>query len=230
MDTHNFNSMSHIPDHFMPAIGQVMVQHAFMDSKLQNTICLLSGMSYNAGVSVLAPVTTTKTRATMLQHLARTMAKDLSYLCKLLVLGDVIAEVSNERNIIAHTIPYFYSPSTDEIGYFKEVNKTNPQISQQPPYTATVKSLYDLAGRIQLVGIWLGMLQPNCLPNGIMREGMNFDEVVDAIKKHATRHPDWDNDACFPWQDRFRGKVDHESRKPLNSQRIPKDPPQSSEV
>ncbi len=142
-----------IPDDFLPIIGEVMVQHAFMDSQLQSAICLLAGMDYNTGVSVLAPVITTRSRAEMLQNLARTKAMDLPYLCKLLVLGDVIVDLSVERNIVAHTLPYSYSPSKDELHYFKEVNKTRPQIRQTPPYVASKPKLEKLAHNMQLSGL-----------------------------------------------------------------------------
>ncbi len=226
--------MTLIPDHFLPAIGLVIVNHAFMDTKLQAAICILAGINYNSGVSILAPIYSTSTRAEILQNLARTTAMDMTSLCKLLVLGDLIVEASTERNIIAHTLPYFHSPSKDpldpfkdEIGYFKEINKTIPQIKQQPPYTANLESLTKLSRKMLKIGACLAGLEKNYLPDGVDLSGMTSDERITYIRSHATHSPVWNDDGQFPWPDKFERKLQNESQKPQNSQRVRKPPPQS---
>jgi hypothetical protein len=218
-----------VPVHFLPAIGLVIVHHAFMDSQLQAAIRLLAGNDYKTGVSILAPVTSTAIRAGMLQNLARTTARDLSFLCKLLVLGDVIILVSNQRNILAHTLPYAYSPPKDNLGplsdeilYFREVNKTIPQIKIQPPYKASLESLAKLSYQISLIGVWLGMLQRTSMPDGMIIPGMSTDEIREVVGKQATHHPHWDNDALFPWPDKLARKLRTESRNQVNRERVPK--------
>lgn len=216
-----------IPDHFMPAIGLVMVTHAHMDAQLQNAIGLMSGMGYNSVVSVLAEVTSTGTRAAIFQNLARTAEHDLNVLCKMLVVGDVIVSVSRERNVIAHGTPYWYTPSKDpsdptkdQIGYFKEVNKTVPQIKQQAPYVADLKSLGTLANQIRLAAGCLYGLQKNNLSGNNDLSAMAPDERIAYIRANATRSPRWTDDAHFPWPDKLKRKIESESKKPQNSQRI----------
>ena len=198
-----------IPDHFLSGIGLVMVQHAFMDAKLQGVISHLSGMDFNSGASILSKVSSTSTRVEILQNLARTKIADLNTMCKMLVIAEVIIDLCQQRNILAHSLPYAYGPSADELTYFKEVNKTIPQIRVQPPYLATVSSLSKLARELVLTATWLGMFLPMWIIDG-----------TDPREGRCECHPHWKDDAEFPWPERLEQKLKKESRKPQNLDRV----------
>lgn len=204
----------------MPAIGLVMVSHAFMDQQLQIAICAISGIDYSSGVSFMSEVSTNK-RAEMFKNLAKIKEDDLHQLAKMLVIGDMIGLLSNERNILAHTIPHSRDASSSKIGYFKDKNKTFPQISVQPPYTATVDSLEKLASEMFNVGIWLGALQKTHVPDGSIEENCSYDEMINILNQTGTRHPMWYDDMKFPWRDKYLAKLTSESRKPQNRERNP---------
>lgn len=204
-----------VPEHFLPAIGAVMVQHAWMDRNLQYAIFNLVGVDRNAGIAILSRIQMTSARAEIFKNLARVKTNDIGRLCKMLVLGDVINDLCEDRNTIAHKLPYAYSPSEDQLTYFKDVNTTNPQISAQPPYIATVRDLKQLANNLCLAGKWLGMLLPIHVIGGTSDE-----PILDC-------HPDWHDDGRFPWSDKFQKKVENESGKPQNRKRKPKARPES---
>ena len=216
MSSNTQNSMAAfitlVPEHFFPAIGEVMVSHAWLDRKLNEAIYLLAGMDHAAGVSVLSPVSSTQSRALMLQNLARTKATDLSKLCKILVLGDLIAKLSEGRNYVAHGVPYSWSPSEGKLFYHRDTTLTNPQITQKPAYTATIASLGVLSQQLVMAGTWLGMLMPSWLPDGFDPKDKTFDE----IRAVAIHHDHWDDDARFPWQPELTIKLKKEGNKPLN--------------
>lgn len=203
-----FPPITGIPDHFLAAIGLVMTYHAFMDNRLQRSIFQFAGIDGATGVSFLSKVQATSTRAEIFKNLARTKEPNLVRLAKMLVLGDVVAKLCEERNIVAHTLPSSYSPSKDELVYFKDVNMTVPQIRVQPPYLATVASLTDLAGRLGEAGIWLGMLLPN------------WSSDNKAPFENLAPHPDWDEDGKFPWSAALKAKMESESKKPQNHHRM----------
>lgn len=181
-----------VPDEFLPAIGLVMVQHAYMDRELKSAICRLAGLDHNAGISILLRLQNTKARSDVFRNLAVTQTNELSMRRKLEVMCNVIGELCAERNTIAHVIPYWWSPSTGELGYFKDGNFTFPQLQGRPPYVASIESLYDLARRMSEVGIWLSMLAPSWSADS---------NISDASKSH---HPHWNDDAMFPWKDRLK--------------------------
>ena len=76
-----------IPSNFYPALGRVMVQHAFMDTQLQQTIIFLAKMDSNAGISILMKMTQTSARAEVLQNLATTKIRGIKRRSKVLVLA-----------------------------------------------------------------------------------------------------------------------------------------------
>lgn len=209
-----------VPKHFLAPIGLVMVQHAQMDVNLQNAIIHLCGMDTNAGYSVLSKVQMTNARVEIFQNLARTKAETIERLAKMLTLADEMNDICSQRNIIAHSTPYAYSPKDDEVIYFRDVNKTIPQIKIQKPYKATPKSLVALAYRFQTAATWLNMLLPMWAK----------DKVDDPfLPENRTCHPDWTDDARFPWRDKYLDKLKSESRSPQNSHLRPKRPRSASQ-
>lgn len=205
--------------HFLAPIGLVMVQHAQMDVKLQNAIIHLSGMDINSGYSVLSKVQMTNARVEIFQNLARTKAETIERLAKMLALADEMREICDDRNIIAHSTPYAYSPKNDEAIYFRDVNKTAPQIKIQPPYRASPATLIALAGRFMQAATWLNMLLPLWKKDGV-------DDPF--LPENCTCHPHWNDDAQFPWQDKYLDKLKAESRKPQNAHLRPKRPRSTS--
>ena len=137
-------SMTLLPDSFLPSIGLVMVSHAFMDNNLQKAIFILGRVDFSIGVSFLSDMMTSK-KSDIFKNLARTTEPGLSQLCKMLVLGELVTTLSTERNVIAHHVPDWVNGAESEIGYFKDVVKTYPQIRVQPPYVASIESLNTLS-------------------------------------------------------------------------------------
>lgn len=206
-----------VPDHFMPAIGLVMVQHAYMDQALQAAISHLSGMNYSVGVSILSQVNSTASRAEIFRNLARIKEPVLVQLAKFLVLADVVRDLCKERNIIAHTLPYAWSPSNNELTYFQEVNKTEPQLKIQPPYLATPESLKKLGANIEIASMWLNLSIPKWESDG-KRWHFGRPDDPSAVLVDDAR---WRDDAAFPWPEKLKGKVAAESKKPINNRRAP---------
>jgi hypothetical protein len=184
-----------VPDHFLPEIGLMMVTHAFMDREIQYTIFHLAKTDRVAGISILSSILQTSARAEILQNLALTKVRGQRRRCMLLAMVGAIHDLCKDRNIIAHLLPYSYSPSMDQLSYFRDVNTTNPQIKIQPPLNVTVASLQKMAHEMTLVGVWLSSFRG--------------------------RHPDWRRRSVgrFPWPDRFRDKVQRENRRNRSSPR-----------
>ena len=140
---------------------------------------------------------------------------------KLIVLGEQVRKFSEERNRIAHQVPFWFNEETSEIGFFNDKNTTIPQISIRPPYVANIKSLTKLAQQMNLVAIWLSALEPKCLPEGVtLPSNISAEEIGVFLRKHLTHHPMWDDDARFPWPDIFNRKKKEEARKPQNVHRV----------
>ena len=211
-------SITFVPDAFLPVIGLVMVTHALMDNKLQEAICFVGGIDYTVGVSFLSEVEMTVKRAGIFKNLARVKEPNLNQMAKMLILGEMVVKLSEERNIIAHQVPYWVNSENSQIGYFKETNKTNPQIKVQPPYVATIDSLVSLARKMESVAICLSMIIPQCLPDGVDIKGKTSEE----LRALLISHPRWSDDAQFPWPDKLKSKIASERHKPQNSHRTPK--------
>ncbi len=109
---------------------------------------------------------------------------------KLLALTEQLADLTRDRNIVAHTLPYSWDEKLNELAYYREITMTIPQIKNQPPYLATPDTFKLLAYDLREAGMWLAMF----------RQG----------------HPDWNRDALFPWPDKFHGKLLNEKKTLLN--------------
>jgi hypothetical protein len=194
---YNFNHAQHlsIPDEFLPLIGLVMVQHAYLDRELKSALCRVAGLDQNAGISILSHLQSTSARASVFKNLADTKIADENLRIKIGILTDVVKKLCTDRNTIAHVTPYFWSPTDGSLGYLRDGVFTNPQLVVAPPFVATLNSLSELANRIQLAATWLHMLTP-----------MWADDATDP---HATRshHPNWNDDSKFPWQDELAKKL-----------------------
>jgi len=97
-----------------------------------------------------------------------------------------------------HSLPYWYGTRTDEVGYFRDVVRTYPQIKVQPPYKATIRSLEALARDMDMVSYCLGSM----LPRYQEKEG-----------DPPGPHPEWANASQFPWPDKFQRKAAGWNRK-----------------
>lgn len=229
MDQSKFSWAPHtyIPDSFIPAIGRVMVEHAFMDQQLQIGVCILAGMDYSCGVSFLSEVLMTSKRAEIFKNLARTREPDVEKLCKLLVVGDIVVDLSAERNNIAHYLPYWVNGEATEIGYFRDETKTVPQIASKPAYIATVPKLNDLAEKLRKVGFMLAGLQRIRLPDGLNFDGLTAEEFREKLAKYGQESSLWTDTAQFPWQDKLAKKIEKERARPQNKERSKYFPPNS---
>jgi hypothetical protein len=216
------SSITFVPDEFLPAIGLVMVTHAFMDNKLQQAICYIGGLDYTVGVSFLSEVEMTARRAGIFKNLARVKEQNLNQMAKMIILGEMVVKLSEERNIIAHQVPYWVGANNSEIGYFKEINKTRPQIKVQAPYIATIESLVSLARKMESIAIHLGMITPHYLPEGTDIKGKTAEEVRDLL----IADPRWTDDTYFPWPDKLKKKIENLRNQPQigKSESKPSDP------
>ncbi|NOT40461.1 MAG: hypothetical protein HOP13_08215 [Alphaproteobacteria bacterium] len=196
----------------MQSIGVVMVQHAYMDRNLQAVICHLAGMDHSAGVSVLTKLNSTASRANILQNLARVKVENLPQLAKFLVLSDVVVNVCTERNSIAHGLPYSWSPSKNELTYFRDVNLTWPQLKIQPPYCATPESLADLAQRLEVAAECLDISIPKWQKGATWYSGRPPESEGATLADD----PQWLSDAAFPWPELLQRKIESERNKPTN--------------
>jgi hypothetical protein len=196
-----------VPDDFLPYIGALAVQHSFLERKLQEVIQHLGKMDFNTVVSIMSQIRTISTKVEILNNLAKTKITDSVTRAKFSVLADRIEAISAERNTIIHSLPYAYSPSKHELTHFREKNLTRPQIKIQKPYSMTIEGIVDVIREAGLVASWLGMCLRNCLPDDVeWKEGQEPD-----LSKLEC-HPDWKNDAAFPWQDDLRKKLEKANR------------------
>ncbi|MDP2378267.1 hypothetical protein [Reyranella sp.] len=134
-----------MPESFLPLIGLVMIKHALLDRALNAAICHIAGLDFSAGVAMLARTPNTTARAEILRGLATTKLRNDVEAIKTHVLTDLIKKFSDERNILAHGIPYMSNAAGDVVGYIRDENMTFPQIKTKPPYRATRDSIAELA-------------------------------------------------------------------------------------
>jgi len=166
-----------IPEHFLPGLGYVAVQNSQLDHSINETIWFLGTIDAAAGIAITSTVANSSTRIEMLRRLVKVKVADEKDQKKLLALLNRADEVIGERNRFSHDRPYYYSPKNDEVGFFRDVNLSNPQIKIQPPTRITTEFLQKLGAEMFRLVVWLGM--------------------------YRSKHPDWSDDAQFPWQDKL---------------------------
>ena len=172
-------------------LGYVAVQHAQMDHAVDDMIRYLANTTPAAGAAITSAVINLNTRLEIFRRLIITAVTDDDEQDKLFSINNRAGELSGQRNRIMHDRNYFYSPSTDTVGFFRTENLTSPQIKQQPPTEMTINSLQALGDELFKVKVWLGMyfpIFPDC------------------------KHPKWNDDDQFPWPDiltKQRRKIRH---------------------
>ena len=183
-----------LPESFLPWIGLVMIKHALLDRALNAAICHVAGLDFNAGVPLLSRTPNTTARGEILRSLATTKLLNDVEAIKAHVLADLIKKYSDERNILAHGIPYWSNAAGDEIGYFRDENRTFPQIKIKPPYRASVRSIAELARQMDFVCMTLGEILP-------------FHTLDDSGKPITSVHKAWANPENFAWPDLYSAKA-----------------------
>ena len=169
-----------IPDHFLPEIGYVVVQQTQLDHAINELIWFLAKVSHTEGRTITSTIINIGTRLELFRRLTIVNVTDKMDRDKLQAINIRAGELVSMRNRISHDRPYSYSKSKDEITFFREESLTEPQIKDQAPTLMTRKSLKDLGDEMIKITRWLGLYLPN-FPN--------------------RKHPDWSNDALFPWSD-----------------------------
>ena len=187
-----------LPLHFVPVIGRVAIEHTLMDQALIASAAHIAGMDYNTAISIFSQILAAGGHSDILRNLATTKVLDDVQAIKLHVLADQFDEFSKQRNIVVHSLPYWYGRATDEVGYFRDVVKTFPQIKTQPPYKATITSLERLIFDMNMVKILFGSM----LPHFMEKEG-------DPPGPDAS----WLDAANFPWPDKFQQRAAKWNRK-----------------
>lgn len=182
---HNYVIGTLVPRHFLEPIGFVNVRHTQLDRKINETIACLLGIDFSSAIAMLAPVLNLSTRSDMLKNLIPLKVPGVRDRCKLETLRREAESLSRERNRLIHDLPYSYSPSNDSISMVRSETWTFPQIKATPPNHVTPSYLYELGNKMLQVEVWMGL---------------RFMQDLDGQR---TPHPDWLNDAAFPWLDRY---------------------------
>ena len=180
---HNYIPGTIIPDHFLPGIGYVVVQQTQLDHAINEMIWFLADVGHTKGRTITSAIINLNTRLELFRRLIIVNVTDEMDRDKLESIRIRTEELVSIRNRISHDRPYSYSPSKDEITFFREENLTEPQIKARPPTLMTRKSLKELGDEMLKIKIWLGLYLPR------------FPD---------RKHPDWSNDALFPWPDILR--------------------------
>ena len=177
-----------IPKSFLPLFGYVSVQHSLMDQSVNATIWHLAGVNGSVGGAITSAIVNLNTRTDIMRRLVIVQIADKAEQGRLLAIGTRIGEVSGLRNRFSHDHQYYYSPSEDEIGYFRAENLTRPQIKVQPPTKITKKILQDLGDEMFKLSNWLSM--------------------------YRNQHPHWSDGAQFPWPDKLPQKARSPNQSP----------------
>ncbi len=169
-----------IPDHFLPEIGYVVVQQTQLDHAINEMIWFLAEVGHTGGRTITSLIINIGTRLELFRRLIIVNVTDEIDRDKLQSIRIRAEELVRIRNRISHDRPHSYSLSKDEISFFREENLTEPQIKDRPPTLMTRKSLKELGDEMFKITIWLGLFLP---------------------KFPDRKHPDWSDDALFPWPD-----------------------------
>lgn len=180
------------PQRFLPMLGYMAVQHAQMDHAVDQTIGTLLKVDPSAATAITSAVMNLSTRLDIMRRLIITTVSDPNDSDKLNAIRERIGELNSKRNRIMHDRQYFYSPSTDTVGYFRAENLTDPQIRMQPPTKVTIESLKEAGHEMLRTKVWLGM----------------YLQVFPDIS-----HPEWTDDDKFPWPDKLARLREKRSRK-----------------
>lgn len=189
--------MSRVPDEFIPHLGLMVVQHAFMDSCLESVIEYLSKQSSNPDRAMASTARGMSAKVEVLKKLSKETIDKVMVQRKMLVLAELIAQLNNERNTLVHSLPGAYSPTRNELIHFSKSRGLVPKFGAQKPYAVTTTKINELSRNMELVGIWLAKFMPTCLPDGV-----EFDEAL------LERHPDWYDDSQFPWHEELQRTID----------------------
>ena len=169
-----------IPEHFLPEIGYVVVQQTQLDHAINEIIWFLADVDPTEGRAITSMVFNISTRLEIFRRLTIVNVTEEMDRKKLQAIVIRAGELVGIRNRIEHDRPDSYSPSKDEITFFREESLTEPPIKVQPPTLMTRKSLKELGDEMFKIKKWLGLYLPR------------FPD---------RKHPDWSDDALFPWRD-----------------------------
>ena len=182
-----------IPDHFLPEIGYVVVQQTQFDHAVNEIIWFLAETKLAEGRTITSAIINLNTRLDLFRRLIIVTVTDEMDRKKLQEIRIHAHEVVTMRNRISHDKPYSYSKSMDEITFYREENLTEPKIKAQEPTLMTRKSLRELGDEMIKITKWLGLYLPN------------FPD---------RKHPDWSDDALFPWPDKIRQLSQEKNQSP----------------
>ena len=180
---HKFIPGTIIPDSFLPGIGYVVVQQTQLDHAVNELIWFLAEMEHTEGRAITSTIMNLGTRLELFKRLIIVTVTDEMDRKKLQAIRSRAKELVSERNRISHDKPYSINRSKTEITFFREVNLTEPKIKDQQPTLMTIESLKKLGDEMVKITNWLGLYLPN------------FPDQ---------KHPDWSDDAQFPWPDKIR--------------------------
>ena len=129
-----------IPSHFIPIIGEIAIAFSDLDREIIYSIWHLLECDAQLGSAVTGNINSPTTRIKILRDLASVKLTDEAEIDKLNKLLMAVDSSMNQRNRLFHDIPYWFSPSKGEVGYFRH----NIMLKSKPPTVVSEQWLHEL--------------------------------------------------------------------------------------
>lgn len=129
-----------IPDRFIPKIGQIAIAFSDLDREIIYAIWHLLKCSQQCGAAITGNVISSNTRIAILRDLAKANIADEVQLAHFNLLLEATEASLKQRNRLFHDMPYWFSPSTGSVGYFRHEVVLKPK----PPTVVNDQWLHEL--------------------------------------------------------------------------------------
>lgn len=108
-----------IPERFIPQIGKIAIAFSDLDREVIYSIWHLLKCPPTSGAAVTGNINSPTTRIKILRDLATATITDKIELTQLHNLLNATDASMNQRNRLFHDMPYWFSPATGSVGYFR---------------------------------------------------------------------------------------------------------------
>ena len=116
-----------IPEHFIPKIGEIAIAFSDLDREIVYSIWFLLKCSPQIGNAVTENIISPTTRIKVLRALAEISLSDSAELTHFKKLLAAFEASGLQRNTLFHDVPYWFSPSSGTVGYFKHIHSHKPK-------------------------------------------------------------------------------------------------------
>lgn len=116
-----------IPERFIPKIGEIALAFSDLDREIIYSIWFILKCSPQIGTVITKNINSPTTRVTILRELAEVALTNQEELKQFKKLLDAFCQSNIQRNILFHDQPYWHSPSTGTVGYFKNIFSHKPK-------------------------------------------------------------------------------------------------------